>query len=55
MRTGSIVKWIEDNGQEYLGLVTYISAVRVAITWADGDENDYVLHMVKHKLELICE
>ena len=55
IKVGSIVKWTEDNGQEYLGLVIYIDQWSIAITWADGDENDYSLGRVKHKLELICE
>ena len=55
MRTGSLIKWTEDNGQEYLGLVTHIDEWCVAITWADGDEKDYAIGRVKHKLELVCE
>ena len=55
MKVGSIVKWTEDNGQEYLGLITYIDKWSIAITWADGDENEYSIGRVKHKLELICE
>jgi hypothetical protein len=55
MRIGSIVKWTEDNGQECLGLVTYIDKLSIAITWADGSENDYALSRVKHKLETICK
>ena len=54
MKVGSIVKWTEDNGQEYLGLITYIDKWSIAITWADGDENEYSIGRVKHKLELIC-
>ena len=53
MKVGSIVKW---HGHEVcLGLITYIDGWSIAITWADGDENDYSLGRVKHKLELICE
>jgi hypothetical protein len=55
MKVGSIVKWTEDNRQEYLGLITYIDAWSIAITWADGEKNDYALGRVRHKLELICE
>ena len=55
MQVGSIIKWIEDNGQEYLGLVTYIDERCIAVTWADGDENEYSIGRVRHKLELICE
>ena len=55
MRIGSIIKWTEDNGQEYLGLVTYIDEWCIAVTWADGDENRYLIASIKHKLELICE
>ncbi len=59
MRTGSIVKWneIDINGDNFecLGLVTYIDGESIAITWADGDENEYYIGRVKHKLELICE
>jgi hypothetical protein len=55
MRIGSIIKWREDNGQEYLGLITYIDGWSITITWADGDENDYALGRVKHKLEVVCE
>jgi hypothetical protein len=55
MRVGNIVKWTEDNGQEYLGLITYIDGDAVAITWADGDENEYYIGRVKHKLEVLCE
>ena len=57
MRVGSIIKWTEDNGQEYLGLITYIDEWEVAIMWADGDDDNdgYALARVKHKLELICK
>ena len=55
MRVGSIVKWKEDNGQEYLGLVSHIDDWSIAIAWADGDENDYAIHRVKHKLETVCK
>ncbi len=55
MRVGSLVKWTEDNGQEYLGLVSYIDEHSVAIAWADGDENDYSIARVKDKLEVVCK
>ena len=54
MQVGSIVKWTEDNGQEYLGLVTLIDEWCIAIAWADGEKNDYSIGRVKHKLSLIC-
>ena len=54
MQVGNVVKWTEDNGQEYLGLVTHIDELCIAIAWADGDENDYSIGRVKHKLSLIC-
>jgi len=57
MRVGSIVKWKEDNGQEYLGLITYIDEHSIAIAWADGDENDYSIARVKqsYHLEVLCK
>ena len=59
MRTGSIVKWneIDINGDSFecLGMVSYIDEWYIAVTWADGDENRYLIASVKHKLELICE
>lgn len=59
MRIGSIIKWneIDINGDSFecLGLVTYIDEWCIAVTWADGDEQEYSIGTVKHKLELICE
>ena len=53
MKVGSIVKW---HGHEVcLGLITYIDGWSIGITWADGEENDYALGRVRHKLDVICE
>ena len=55
MKTGDLVKWTEETGEIYFGIVTCKDEHYVEINWTDGDSGYYSDFVIGKTLEKIDE
>ena len=47
MKVGDLVKWTEETGEIYFGLVTRVDEHYVGVNWADGDSGYYSAFVIE--------
>ena len=47
MKVGDLVKWTEETGEIYLGLVTRVDEHYVGVNWIDGDSGYYSVFVIE--------
>ena len=55
MKTGDLVKWTEETGEIYFGIVTCKDEHYVEISWTDGDSGYYSDFVIGKTLEKVDE
>ena len=55
MKTGDSVKWTEETGEIYFGIVTCKDEHYVEINWTDGDSGYYSDFVIGKTLEKVDE
>jgi hypothetical protein len=56
MKVGDLVKWTEETGEIYFGVVTSRDKYYVGVNWADGDSGYYSVFVIEQgTMEKLCK
>ena len=56
MKVGDLVKWTEETGEIYLGVVTSRDKYYVGVNWIDGDSGYYSVFVIEQgMMEKLCK
>jgi hypothetical protein len=56
MKVGDLVKWTEETGEIYLGVVTSRDKYYVGVNWIDGDSGYYSVFVIEQgMMEKVCK
>ena len=56
MKVGDLVKWTEETGEIYLGVVTSRDKYYVGVNWMDGDSGYYSVFVIEQgTMEKLCK
>jgi len=55
MKIGDLVKWTEETGKIYFGIVTCVDEHYLEVNWTDGDSGYYSNFVIGKTLEKICK